>query len=339
MRLQNIPIELTYFDQDDIAINALGAGIIPVSVDANGDIFVMLGKERFIPHWKGSLKWSGFEGGRKGNESIEKTASREYFEESLGVIKILGLPHVNVNSLSNFLKEDNYVTKFTLSIVHNVNDPPRYHITYIVQVEHDTSVPEMFDSKRQHLIELQSMISVCEQQKTNLLNNTSYIIPGTMYKISDDEEERILGITRIVKLNDKVYTTFVTVKGIRFKTHSSDDDLKHLEEYETYLSKNKIVHNQALKCLRLGCENCMCFTVDSFGMMQNMSIIEDFVEKQFISWWKLDELREVLKNGGFVRTEFFRAYFLPILQVTVEELTVLQLQLKKKLLCCNKINV
>ena len=72
MRLNNIPIELTYFDQDDIAMNALGAGIIPVSVDANGDIFVMLGKERFIPHWKGSLKWSGFEGGRRSLSYDEK---------------------------------------------------------------------------------------------------------------------------------------------------------------------------------------------------------------------------------------------------------------------------
>lgn len=336
MRLHNIPIELTYFDQDDIAINALGAGIIPVSVDANGDIFVMLGKERFIPHWKGSLKWSGFEGGRKGNESIEKTASREYFEESLGVIKILGLPQVNVNSLSNFLKEDNYVSKFTLSIVHNVNDAPRYHITYIVQVEHDTSVPESFDTKRQHLIELQNMISLCEREKMNLLKNTTYIIPGAMHKISDNIEERILGITRIVKLNNILYTTFITVKGIRFMTHSSEDDLKYLEEYETYLNRNKIVHNQALKCLRMGCENCMCFTFDSFGMLQNMSIIEDFVEKQFISWWKLEELREVLKNGGFVRTEFFRAYFLPILQVTVEELSILQLELKKKIIYAMK---
>jgi hypothetical protein len=60
------------------------------------------------------------------------------------------------------------------------------------------------------------------------------------------------------------------------------------------------------------------------------------VEKHFISWWKLEELREVLKNGGFVRTEFFRAYFLPILQVTVEELSLLQLQIKKKIICAKK---
>lgn len=333
MRSQSIPIELTYFDQDDIAINALGAGIIPVSVDANGDIFVMLGKERFIPHWKGSLKWSGFEGGRKGNESIENTASREYFEESLGVIRILGLPNVTVKSLANFLKEDNYVTKFTLSIVHNVDISPRYHITYIVQVEHDPTmtIPQEFEIKRQHLIELQNMIFICESQKVNLLKSTTYIIPGTMYKTSDNDEERILGITRIMKVNKKLCTTFVTVKGIRFAIHSSEDDLRLLEEYEAYLNKQKIVYIQTLKCLRLGCENCMSFNIDSFGMLQNMSIIEDFVEKQFISWWKLDELREVLKNGGFVRTEFFRAYFLPILQVTVEELSFLQSQIKKKL--------
>ena len=333
MRLQNIPIELTYFDQDDIAINALGAGIIPVSVDSHGDIYVMLGKERFIPHWKGSLKWSGFEGGRKGNESFERTASREYFEESLGVIKILGLTDVNVDSLANFLKEDNYVTKFTLSIVHNVNDSPRYHITYIVQVEHDLSVPEIFETKRQHLIELQNMIYLCDTNKTNLFKNTTFIVPGTVYETDQGLEERILGITSIVKVKNKIHTTFVTVKGIRFVTHSSEDDLKFQEEYEIYLNKIRLIHYQFLRCLQIGCEKCMCYTSDSFGIIQNISIIEDFVEKQFISWWKLDELREVLKNGGFIRTEFFRAYFLPILQVTLEELAILQLQIKKKFVC------
>ena len=63
---------------------------------------------------------------------------------------------------------------------------------------------------------------------------------------------------------------------------------------------------------------------DKLGVIQTVHVLDDFVEKQSIHLWRLDELREVLKNGGFIRTEFFRAYFLPILQSAVKELSIHQ---------------
>ena len=46
---------------------------------------------------------------------------------------------------------------------------------------------------------------------------------------------------------------------------------------------------------------------------------EDFVEKQNVQWWSIEDLVGVLKNGGYTNSEFFRAYFLPVLQRSIEE--------------------
>ena len=109
-----------------------------------------------------------------------------------------------------------------------------------------------------------------------------------------------------------------------------DLSIQDIQVYIAYLEQKSHIHKHVLKCFRMGCQNCIHYTIDSFGKFAHPQVIDDFVEKQYISWWKLDELKEVLKNGGFVRTEFFRAYFIPILQVTVEELSRLQADMKKQ---------
>ena len=50
----------------DLESKIVGGGVIPVCI-VNGEVKILLGKERYINHWRGSLKWSGFEGGRKFN--------------------------------------------------------------------------------------------------------------------------------------------------------------------------------------------------------------------------------------------------------------------------------
>ena len=82
-----IPLKETVFDFDKINDNIIGAGILPISIDEKGNIKLLLGKERYINHWRGSLKWSGFEGGRKNGETIERTAAREFIEESIASVK------------------------------------------------------------------------------------------------------------------------------------------------------------------------------------------------------------------------------------------------------------
>ena len=48
----------------------IGSGIIPISIDETGNMYILLAKEKYSPSWKGSNRWSGFEGGKKNLEII-----------------------------------------------------------------------------------------------------------------------------------------------------------------------------------------------------------------------------------------------------------------------------
>jgi hypothetical protein len=325
MRLTSIPIEATYFDKDDIKANTMGAGIFPVGLDKNGTIHVMLGKERYISHWKGSLKWSGFEGGRKGKESIETTASREYLEESLGVMDVIDCH----GSLEHFLQTDNYVTKFILSIIHNPTDPPKYHTTYIVQVQYDEAIPHTFDAIRQALIEIQNTQSNISSYR-DILRQSPLILPGGTW--ADDEV--VVDVIQYMTTNTSLLIKLLTTKGVRAIAYHATTDLKNEMKnvFLEYMKTRYLLHKQILACLKKGFGKLIKFKTNEMGLLYDAFVVDDVVEKQSISWWRLDELKEVLKNGGYVRTEFFRAYFLPILQSAVKELNILQSKIYSDLL-------
>jgi hypothetical protein len=59
---------------------------------------------------------------------------------------------------------------------------------------------------------------------------------------------------------------------------------------------------------------------DALGLVLHSHVVDDHIEKQSIRWWSASELDTVLQNGGLFCSEYFRAYFLPLLQQTLEEL-------------------
>lgn len=66
--------------------NIKAAGILPYAI-WSGDIYFLLGEERYQKNFVDSLKWSDFGGGRKAHEiNILETASREFYEETMGCI-------------------------------------------------------------------------------------------------------------------------------------------------------------------------------------------------------------------------------------------------------------
>ena len=84
------------FRAADIEKYAQGAGVIPVARAPDGTVRLLLGRERYLPHWHGSCRWSGFEGSRKLHEDLDATAEREFVEEyrrfKISVSEFLRLP-------------------------------------------------------------------------------------------------------------------------------------------------------------------------------------------------------------------------------------------------------
>lgn len=129
-----IRIEHAAFSPDVVERLTMGAGVIPVSRDPNGEYHLFLGRERYQPSFRGSCRWSGFEGSRKEGESAVETASREFQEESLGVIT------------KRFTPDDSWI-RVVLNI-ENDRNIERYHCTYILPVACDAEAPSRFMETR-----------------------------------------------------------------------------------------------------------------------------------------------------------------------------------------------
>ena len=157
-----LSISETSFDLDAIDAQVVGAGIVPVSIDSDNVLRLLLGKERHITHWKGSLKWSGFEGGRKVGETIEHAAAREFVEESMGAVPLLNC--IGIPAVEKILLEHRYMFRIVICIC---GDEPlekrRYHVSYVVQVPYNQEYIANFAQHRKWLLEAQAKQALLDQ--------------------------------------------------------------------------------------------------------------------------------------------------------------------------------
>lgn len=127
------------FDADLIARHFIGAGIIPVATHpVTCERIVLLAREGKHHNYRGSLKWSGFEGGRREHETVRETALREWREESLGCV-----PGVDG-------------AQPLCEIVINVQDSldgaaQKYHVTHVHEVRY-ADYPARFSEERRALL-------------------------------------------------------------------------------------------------------------------------------------------------------------------------------------------
>ena len=127
------------FDPELIARHFIGAGIIPIATHpVTRERIVLLAREGKHQNYRGSLKWSGFEGGRRENETVRETALREWREESLGCI-----PGVDD-------------AEPLCEIVINVKESTecaaqKYHVTHVHEVRY-ADYPAKFSTERRALL-------------------------------------------------------------------------------------------------------------------------------------------------------------------------------------------
>jgi len=129
------------FDDERIARHFIGAGVIPVATHpVTRERVVLLAREGKHHNYRGSLKWSGFEGGRRADETVRETALREWREESLGCVPgvegAVPLCEIVIN-----VKE---------SLESAVE---KYHVTQVHEVVYD-DYPAKFSSERHALLSL-----------------------------------------------------------------------------------------------------------------------------------------------------------------------------------------
>lgn len=313
--MDSLLLEDTVFDYEEIDGRTVGAGIIPVAIHPDGNIYLLLGKERYVTHWRGSLKWSGFEGGRKLNENIERTAAREFIEESIGVVPLCGCDHLkSLENVENILLQKKYLFKITLCILHgNERSEKRYHVTFFVEVPYNTECTKIFQNTRKKISDFQQQFVNNEKFRDCLPRRYPFLFSNYIYN-----ENKIRTICKVNKIDGYLIVEYQNHDNTLHILKEKVDDI-NLCDIEMYLK-----YFQNIKKIRKDIEETDDIPSKAINIdcndYYNVSINEDFIEKQTIQWWCIDELEEVIKNGGYTNNEFFRAYFIPVLQRGVQEL-------------------
>ena len=109
--------------------NLIGAGIVPFQVTDDNNVVFFLAREKHVRQWRGSLKWSGFEGGARAGETPIETADREFYEETLGAQRS--------SSLCSDLRRRDYALEIITS-----HPNQQQYVTYVKRFD------DFFDSVR-----------------------------------------------------------------------------------------------------------------------------------------------------------------------------------------------
>lgn len=271
------------FDEDAVAQQTQGAGIVPIARGSDGRMYALLGKEHHVANWKGSCKWSGFEGGRKPEESVQETAIREWHEESLNVC------HVTADDIT----EGNYVCKLVLHVNQNNHrllrhSPARFHVTYLVEVPFDERAPERFRVRRRSVL---SLYDSSERFRTSLSELTR--IRSTVTDVRSDDGETVM--------------TFADGASLCYEHPLATEVAECLRAHESMIDVYR-------KC---DLHDCVQVKKTPDGRIVDVLVSEDYLEKEMVQWWSVDRLRDALVSGGRSHDDTFRAYFLPVVEAVI----------------------
>lgn len=140
-----------------------GAGIIPLRY-RHGLPEFLLGREREVKDWVGSMRWSGLEGSAKNGETVIANALRESFEESGGLLYqdaadrdrvgedlLRGVYHLKIAVMSDS-KETMLV-----SAANSVSDAvyrrfKKAHVTFVKLMDLQDDFVEEFKATRAYLL-------------------------------------------------------------------------------------------------------------------------------------------------------------------------------------------
>jgi hypothetical protein len=275
------------FDLEDVERQSIGAGILPYAVDADKNIYVLLGRERFMPSWKGSCKWSGFEGSRKPNETIACTAIREFVEESLSV----PLDEANIKKI---ICEKKYVMRIVLQII-NHDSNVRYHCTYVVRIPWDDTIPTKFHKTRKRIEYIEGLTHEWRHALPPLLHDVEHV--GPIVKSSNGDDR-------------------VCIENREMQIVVDGDVARRVWRWHLLREKLEdalVDHHPSVSAQ----------WHPEYHKVESVNIAMDYLEKDQIRWWSLTDLKNVMEQKGTLGQDRFRPYFLPVLQTFLNKCTAL----------------
>lgn len=298
-----MPLHPSSFDLYDIEQWGMGAGVIPMSFDSDGNLRFLLGRERYVNQWKGSCRWSGFEGSRKEHETLRSAALREFQEESMDVV-------VSLSDLQRCIHDGDYYIRIVLKIT-NDRKPERYHATYVVLIDWDAQLPERFQAARAHVEYVERLLQEWRHTRPTFLGET-----GEEVGPIQDNGDGTYTVWKYARHSPCILQSpwvYDSLNDSCVMAHISDERCGVLLAWSN-------VRERLERAIRVK-HRAIRFTRDrTWGFIQDVSIVRDYLEKDQVRWWNLAQLRQILHGRGCNGMDRFRPYFLPVLQTLLSEI-------------------
>lgn len=315
-------------NENDFENTVIGGGVIPYCINPmTGKVSLLLAQERRVFNWRGSQKWSGFEGGRKEKEHFVRTAAREFHEESMALIpfschRLNEHTYTSEEEIESALHAGQYSFRIALRVIRNDNSYTE-HLTFFVQVQYDECLCDRFAALRKELVDLNSMLDAYRLQ-AQVVHECGLPSDHHVYKHLDNLHVcKVLEVhhaTLKASCNKSVDVECMLESGDHTLVHVEKTRDTHVEELHKLVSMHKAIDMYLRSTPHLKYHPALCYDANA----QLVGVSRDFLEKQCIRFWTLDELHVVLNNGGHIQEHVFRAYFMPVLQAALEHRHLLE---------------
>lgn len=319
------------FCEDAIDQDGIGGGIVVIArCPDDGSVRVLLGRERFS-NWKGGCRWSGFEGSRKADETLKSTSCREFDEETMSCV-------MDNEEVRERIAGKRYwariVTKVTKDNVPRASVPddgdseagndgdggfsgckrlsttPTYFTTYVLVRKYDPNLVDRFKTVRASVEHIEMLV-----QEWSMASN---FLPTELCSSRVE-----IGEMRVIDSSGEIFTVSLDVAYVADEEASPSRQTRFYEGGEAISVQYWVEVRDKVKRAYEACDH-MAVKV-SFGKIithepVDVRVNTDYLEKDQLRWWTEEELAKVMRSGGMHEVERFRPYFLPVLDILLDEL-------------------
>lgn len=175
----------------------MSAGVVILMVH-NGKSRLVMGREQYVPGWRGSSKWSDFGGQLSKGETHAAAAAREFYEETLGVFGSVGAA----------IAAGNYLLRVAVRRTTANHGIIVKHL-YVVQLPWDATAAQRFHGRREHLKHVLFTIAQLRRlQRT--LSEMRLPVPDHLHK-DPSGTMLVCGIDAVEELNNNTFWVQVRV--------------------------------------------------------------------------------------------------------------------------------
>jgi predicted NUDIX family NTP pyrophosphohydrolase len=276
-----------------------GAGVLVYSI-YNGELLVLLGREREMPGWRqGSHKWSAFTGRVESHEDALQGAAREFIEESCACLPIAGVVPKNSAEAARLLQKHAHPVELT-SVCKG--EQLRYNV-YMARVEH-SAYELAFARTRARLMELDAVFRQFYRAKKTADAAPRFFLPG--FVLSADitvvdfhvlNEREVEVVMRERAREADLVITFDVDPSVAVALCGLEAAWERVREYIQQHQHDPIFQHPGV---HIAC---------SQGRVVAAYVNKAYLEKCEIRWWRLEDLLTAHAQP-WVLTGQFRKFFL-----------------------------